>query len=80
MVHIYYGVLLSHKKYEAMPFAATWMDLEIIIRSEASQREITQLSYNSYVASNKNDTAALRLKDFESKFIFTKGKTWQGEG
>ena len=39
MVHIYNGVLLSHKKNEIMPFAETWMDLEIIILSEVSQKE-----------------------------------------
>ena len=32
----YYSAI---KKHEIMPFAATWMDLEIIILSEARQRK-----------------------------------------
>ena len=32
----YYSAI---KKKEIMPFAATWMDLEMIILSEVSQRE-----------------------------------------
>ena len=46
MVYIYNGILLGHKeeillghKEEIIPFAATWMDLEMIIRSEVRQRK-----------------------------------------
>ena len=44
VVHIYDGKSLSHKKNEMMPFAATWMDLEIITVKEVRDRE-TQISY-----------------------------------
>ena len=37
VVHIYHGILLSHKKNEIIPFAAAWMELEMIILREASQ-------------------------------------------
>ena len=39
MVHTYNGILLSHKNNEIIPSATTWMQLEIIILSEASQKE-----------------------------------------
>ena len=33
------GILLSHKKNEIMPSAATWMALKIIILNETGQKE-----------------------------------------
>ena len=39
MIHIYSGILLSHKKNKIIPLTATWMQLEIIILSEVSQKE-----------------------------------------
>ena len=37
--HTHNGILPSHKKNKIMPFGAAWMDLEIIILSEVSQKE-----------------------------------------
>ena len=39
MEHIYNEILLSLRKGEILPFASTWMDLEIIMLSELSQAE-----------------------------------------
>ena len=39
-IYIYNGTLAINKK-EMMPFAATWMDLEIIKLSEVSQQRKT---------------------------------------
>ena len=68
------------KKNEIMPFVATWMDLEIIILSEASQRErhvpygiayIWNLKkwYKLTYLQNRN-----RLIDIENKLRVTKGE------
>ena len=43
VVHTHDGILLSQEK-EIMPFAATWMDLEIIILTEVSH--IKKVNYN----------------------------------
>ena len=68
-----------------MPFAATWMDLEIVILSEVSDRE-RQISYDiAYMwnlkkwykwtyLQNRN-----RVTDVENTLMVTRGK-WGGEG
>ena len=54
LVHIHNGILCSHTKEEMMPFAATWMDLEIIILSEVTQRK--KIPYNiTYICHLKYD-------------------------
>ena len=40
---------LAIKKNEIMPYAATWMDLEIIILSEASQTEKEKYQMISFI-------------------------------
>ena len=39
VVHIYSGILLSHKKEQIGSFVEMWMDLEIVIQSEVSLKE-----------------------------------------
>ena len=70
----YYSAI---EKNEIMPFAATWMDLEIIMLSEVRQKETNTIWYHLYVESkiwhkwtylqNRN-----RLTDIENKFMVTK--------
>ena len=71
----------SHKK-EIMPFAATWMDLEIITLSEVRQ---SQISYGiAYMWNLKNDTqmnlfTKQKQTHTENKFMVTHEERW-GEG
>ena len=70
----YYSAI---KKNEIMPFAATWMELEIIILSEVRERQIYDMScmwnlkkwYKWTYLQNRE-----RLKDIENKLMATRGK------
>ena len=65
VVHIYIILLIYiiFKKNEIMPFASTWIDLEIIILSKISQTREIQISYDiTYVWNLKNDTNELIYK------------------
>ena len=77
MWHIYtMEYYLAIKKNEIMPVTATWMDLDIIIQTEVSQRE-GQISHDvTHVESNflsdideLIDKKRNRLTDIENKLI-----------
>ena len=50
------------KKNEIMPFAATWIDLEIIILSEVSQKDKDKYHMLSHMWNLKTDTNELIYK------------------
>ena len=51
VVHMYNGILFNHKKNKIMPFAATWMQLEIIILREVRKRK-TNIRHHLHMESN----------------------------
>jgi len=62
MVHIYNGILLSHKRM--MPFAATCMDLEIVILSEVRERKISyDIPYTGNLKRNRASLIAQLVKN-----------------
>ena len=49
VVHVYNGILLSHKKNEIGSFVETWMDLETVIQSDISQKEKNKYRIVTYI-------------------------------
>ena len=70
----YYSVI---KKNKIMPFAAIWIDLEIVILSELSQTKTDTIGYHSYVESKRKGATYLqnrsRVTDVENKLMVTRG-------
>ena len=62
MVHKYNGILLSHKKEQNKPFAATWIDLDIIILGKSDREK--QILYDM--------TYMLNLIKMKQKNLFIK--------
>ena len=56
VVYVYNRYYSDIKKNEIMPFAATWMDLEIMILCEVSQREKDKYHIISLICGIENRT------------------------
>ena len=83
-VYIQDGILLSHKKNQTVAFAATWIDLEIIILSETSQTERQILHEITYMWNLKYNTNELiykietNLQTQKANLLLPKGKVDKG--
>ena len=62
-------------KNEIMLVAATWMDLEIMILSQLSQRQISYIIYmwNLKKGTNELTYKTERVTDVENKLMVTRG-------
>ena len=55
MVQIYDGILLRHKENKVMPFVVTWIQPEIRILSEVSQKEKGEFHMISLICGISNE-------------------------
>ena len=66
VVHLYNGILLSHKKNEIMPCAAAWMDPEMIILSEVSCPGPAPVDPGNLTGRRLRQSGYDRIKDIKS--------------
>ena len=72
----YYSAI---KKNKIMPFVATWMELEILILSEVSQKEKDKYNMITDIWNLKYETNELiykrnRLTDMKNRLVVAKGE------
>ena len=85
MVTIYNGILLSHEKNKIMLFAATWMQLDILVLSEISQKEEDKYHMITYIWNLKYGTIYLSTKQKQpqghrEQACCYQGGGWEGAG
>ena len=70
----YYSAI---RRGEILPFATTWMDLEIIILSEISQTEKVENHMKLFICGTSlkatNEQDKQRLVDMDNRLVVTKG-------
>ena len=77
--HIFNGLLLSYKKI--MPFAATWMDLEILILSEVSQKAPNDTTYMWNINYGTNESICRTETDSQRIDLWVlRGREREGDG
>ena len=80
MVHIYIGLLVI-KMNEIMPFETTWMDLEIIIPGEVSQKEkefLQDIAYMWNLKININEPIYETETWTENRLVVAMRNRWSG--
>ena len=71
---------ISHKKNKILPFAATWMDLEVIMSSEIHEINTNTVWYCLYVKSKEFNKPVnitkkkRRVTDVENKLVVSSGE------
>ena len=81
---LYSRILSSYKKNKIMPFATTWIQLEILLLNEVRKRKTNSIWYHLYAESKiwhklTNLQNRNRLTDMENRLVVVKGDGgWRG--